>query len=92
MGVSTGTKELGELSEKIDSSLHKLGFPKEKRFHPHAAFCRVKHVTDRDNLVKLFDNYEAKKFGDFKVSSFQLMQSKLSRVGPTYSLEDEFSF
>jgi len=92
VGASTGAKELADLSEKIDSSLHRLGFSKGKGFSPHATFCRIKQVTDRSGLMKLFDNYEAKKFGDFKVSSFQLMQSKLSRGGATYSVEEEFSF
>ncbi len=83
--VGFTNEELTKLATDIEDMLFKLGFEKEGRpFHNHATFCRVKSST-KSTTKKLFEKYEIKSFGKFKVKEFHLMESKLKKSGPIYS-------
>jgi len=86
VGVDSGNKELVQLAEDTNKVLAPLGFEKDQRFHPHATFCRVKYVNNKKKLIKLFEKYGKHKFSEFKVKNFSLMESKLGKSGPSYSI------
>lgn len=79
-----------ELQKKIDKSLSGL-FKPEERFMPHLTIARTKKIKDKKKLTSFLNNL---KIGSIKflVNKFYLMNSRLSKDGPEYSVLEEFSF
>lgn len=71
------------LQAQIDSQLAKLGFKKDKRFHPHLTLARVNFVEDKASFGKLLSEIKMKNL-EFKVDEFKLIKSTLTREGPIY--------
>jgi len=90
VGVEEGSNEVIEIQKKIDDALKKLGFPKDKKFHHHATIARAKFVKDKKGLLDFLEKNKAREFGSFETSSFDLMESKLSREGPEYRVVEIF--
>lgn len=90
VGVEEGSERVIELQKNIDEALKKLGFPKDKQFHPHATIARAKFIKDKKGLLDFLRKNKDKEFGSFEASSFELMESKLSREGPEYSIFEKF--
>jgi 2'-5' RNA ligase len=85
MGGNTGQEETTKLANKIDSELHKLGFPKEKReFSTHLTLARIKHIKDKIKFQQILEEYADKDFGIFPVREIKLFQSVLTKQGPIY--------
>jgi len=77
-----------ELQKNIDEAL-KSFFEIEKRFMSHVTIARVKKVFKKDKLMKLVKDIKLKNM-NFKVNSFYLMESKLTKKGPKYEVIKEF--
>jgi len=52
---------------------------------PHLTLCRVKSTRNKDSIIGFVAKYENKSFVSIKISSIQLIESKLERDGPKYS-------
>jgi len=85
VGVEEGKKEVIELQKSIDKSLYEVKFKKDEKFHPHITLARVKWI-DKNKLKELLEKYKDKNFGNFTVSSIDVMKSELRARGPVYSL------
>ena len=85
VGVSMGSKETTKLSEDLNKVLEPLGAEVDTRFHPHVTLARVKQVTNRRDVMRLFEENKTKSFGSFRVERFSLVKSELTRVGPRYT-------
>ena len=85
--VGCPNKEINELHEKIDKHLKDL-FPLEYRFKGHITLARAKFVENKD---KLKEKLEIKYSTSFKVSSFKLIKSELTKAGAVYTVLEEFS-
>ncbi|MEK6829454.1 MAG: RNA 2',3'-cyclic phosphodiesterase [Nanoarchaeota archaeon] len=77
-----------KLQQEIDNSLEGL-FEKEKRFMSHLTIARVKKIKDKMKFLDNLSEIQIRKIG-FIVDKFFLMQSKLSKKGPVYSVLEEF--
>ena len=63
------------------------GYGKDERFSAHITIARVKRKTD---LKAFLDKHSDDEIGHFRADTFNLMQSELSREGPTYSVIASF--
>lgn len=79
------SEKLHQFASLVNSNLEKY-FPKEP-LTPHITFARVKRNLDFSHFL---DHYKNEKFGKFKVESFSLKQSQLTRSGPIYSDIEQF--
>ncbi len=87
-GLSDGFDEAVELHLKVDERL--AGFKPDKRYHPHVTLARVRGPVDKPGLKAFLQAHEKTVFGSYSVSSFDLMESRLSPKGPTYSVVEKF--
>ncbi len=77
-----------KLQKEIDEALAGL-FEKEKRFMSHLTIARVKKVDNKNLFLKELKKIKVPNLR-FKVDSFYLMESKLSKKGSKYSVIDEY--
>ncbi len=89
-GCEKGAQDVITLHNKIEEILKLNDFKKDKDFHPHATLARVKFPNDKRGLVDFIRENQGMEFGEFKVESFELMKSELSRAGPRYELIEGF--
>jgi len=74
------------IARAIDEKLEPLGFKKENRgFSPHLTVGRVKTARNKDQLLKVIENYKAVEFTIQKVQSITLKKSDLTPKGPIYT-------
>lgn len=52
---------------------------------PHLTLCRVKNITNKQEMKKKIQELRQKKIGNMKITSVQLIKSELQRGGPLYS-------
>ena len=90
IGVKKGSDKVSTLHSIIDEESHASGFGKENDFHPHFTIARVKSI-DKDKLSEIMDKVKGMEFGRFDVESIKIMDSKLTRTGPTYSVVSNFN-
>ena len=83
VAVTEGAQDLVELSEKVDACIGSLGFPKEKRYHPHATISRVRGRPD-STLHDILISDDQPAFGRFKAQGFTLVSSTLTSDGSVY--------
>ena len=76
IGVKEGGEELSRISRDLENRIIKLGFNKEKPFHPHLTIGRIKGV--RTLNIPDYRN------GTFTVHEVVLYQSTLTPQGPIY--------
>lgn len=89
IGINQGEK-IGEIAHKIDESLSKLRFKKEKRgFSPHLTIARVKSAKNKDKLLQIIEKYRDVEFANISVNSIKLMKSELTPKGPIYTILKE---
>jgi len=85
IGIDKG-EQIGDIARKIDESLSKLGFEKEKRgFSSHLTIAREKKKKNKEQLVKIIEKYNELEFADIKVDSITLKKSELTPQGPIYT-------
>ncbi len=73
-------KKFSNIREKFNPVLGR-----DKRFHPHITFARIKKVVDKDFIKKIriwIDEAE-------KIEKINMYKSVLSPKGPVYSIVDE---
>ena len=83
VGVEEGKENFKDLALKVENSLKKLGFKKDKEFVAHATVARVKKPINRDELIQVLESFE-NDFGWLNVDKFKLKQSILTQKGPIY--------
>lgn len=82
LGATEGSKQAQELFEKVKQALSL----EEERFSSHITLVRIRHPNKKE-ARQLMEKLSQKKFDEtIEVSSFELMESVLSREGPTYSM------
>jgi len=88
-GVKEGGAELTALASALERSIQQLGFEVEGRFHPHVTLGRVRRESE--GLAPAWQATEAQNEGpSMQVKHFVLMQSVLTKGGPTYHVRREF--
>jgi 2'-5' RNA ligase len=76
---------LGELADRVESCMEKLGFAREQRsFTPHLTLARFKVPRPQPALQALLAQRGELSLGRFEVSEFFLFESKLSPHGAEY--------
>lgn len=88
-GVADGLSALQQLQERVQKANLLSGFPAEERdFRPHLTLARLRSDRGLNALLAAVKELsgEATHLGEFSVTSVDLMQSELSRRGPTYTL------
>jgi len=90
--IEYGAAELARLANDVDAAVEKAtGLEREKRrFHAHATVARVKDVLSPDVAARL-ERVPALTEAVTRVDTFELMESRLSRTGATYSVVKEFA-
>jgi 2'-5' RNA ligase len=90
--VEAGAENLGRLARDVDAVIERaIGLAPEPRpFHAHATVARIKEplaraVADRLALVPPLSHPVT------RVSTFDLMESRLSRTGARYSVVKQFA-
>jgi 2'-5' RNA ligase len=83
-GTEKGSREILKIHQEIDSRLKRLGFPRDKKFHPHFTIARVKFLKKKDELKNLLLENRDIPVGEFEADRIELMQSKLSPKGTEY--------
>ncbi len=76
------------LQKQIDSSLLDM-FSSEQRFYAHLTLGRVKSIKDKVAFLKRLQSAEIRRI-EFDVDEFSLVESKLRRDGPVYSIVERF--
>lgn len=81
-------KKIIELQREIDERLLNM-FSGDQKFSPHLTLGRVKSIKKEKELL---DEIKKLKFsdGEFEVNEFHLVQSKLTKDGPTYKTIEVF--
>lgn len=79
VGVEKGSEELCTLAREIDEQLVRLGFRKEKRFHPHLTIARMRKPCVVDHILS-----HRLETDTFKAEAVVLFKSTLTPHGPIY--------
>jgi len=56
---------------------------------PHVTLCRVRNVANKNNILRKIEELKNKNHGSLLIDSIQLIESRLSRSGPTYNIVHE---
>ena len=87
VGVEKGAQQLVEIAENIESSMEKIGFPKEKRpFRPHLTVGRVRELKHPEAMTKALDESNVGELGVFKANQISLVKSQLDPGGSIYTI------
>jgi len=89
VGIGGEVDKLGQLQQRIESSLATLGFTAETRpFTPHLTLARLRDQASADERQRFGQLIASTSFGAayaIKVTSINLMRSQLTREGAIYS-------
>jgi len=89
VGIGGEVDKLGQLQQRIESSLAPLGFTAEsRRFTPHLTLARLRDRASADERQRFGQLIASTKFEavyTIKVDSINLMRSQLTREGAIYS-------
>lgn len=88
VAVGGDLDQMAQLHRQVGAVLKPLGFPPEDRFTPHLTVGRVRSPQGVDGLTPLIESLAglAQEVGVFAVDRLYLMESRLSRLGPQYSV------
>lgn len=90
IGVKLGNGTLRELAAQVDGAMEPLGFEREKRaYTPHLTLARVKRAKG-DDWVGLLRSLGAVEWPVIRAGRMVLWESRLSPVGPSYSVLESF--
>jgi len=87
IGIWQGIEELKALQADVESRMHNLGFPFEKRFSAHATLCRMKKPLSREELGPILNKMaelRTVEVGKMYVEELKLKKSTLTPKGPIY--------
>ncbi len=82
-------KNCKKLQKKIDDALKCL-FKPEKRFMSHLTIARVKKISNKKFFLEKLKQIKISNL-KFNINSFHLMQSKLFKKGPKYSVIEKYT-
>jgi len=89
VGIGGEVDKLGQLQQRIESSLASLGFTAEtRRFTPHLTLARLRDRASADERQRFGQLIASTKFEavyTIKVDALNLMRSQLTREGAIYS-------
>ena len=89
VGISGEVDKLGQLQQRIESNLARLGFAPESRpFTPHLTLARLRNQASLDERQRLGELIAGTRFEvayTIKVDTISLMRSQLTREGAIYS-------
>ncbi|MEW6680866.1 MAG: RNA 2',3'-cyclic phosphodiesterase [bacterium] len=89
IGIEKGCDSLSLIANSVETSLEKIGFPKEERpFSAHLTLARIKN-PQKTNLLS---PYLSKRFiiDEMGVKEIMLIESKLTPNGPIYTTLQAF--
>ncbi len=81
-------EDVMRLQKEVDSSLLDM-FSSEQRFYSHLTLGRVKGIRDKAAFLKRLQGVDVRKI-EFDVDEFILVESKLRRDGPIYTVVEKF--
>ncbi len=87
IGLWRGIEELKALQADVESKMHILGFPFEKRFSAHTTLCRVKKPLSREEIGPILNKIAELRdveAGKMHVEELKLKKSTLTPKGPIY--------
>jgi 2'-5' RNA ligase len=87
IGAERGVEEMKALQEEVESKMHALGFPFEKRFSAHITLCRVKKPLSKEEIGVILNKIAELKeveVGKMLVEELKLKKSTLTPKGPIY--------
>jgi 2'-5' RNA ligase len=92
LGMESGKERLIETAGKVEDACAELGFEREKRpFAAHLTIGRVRRGSGRlSELAAAVEGIEFKPL-QLKVDRVNLVRSRLSPEGPTYTVLESFS-
>lgn len=82
-------EDSGVLDKLLEEIRQKIGGDVKP---PHLTLCRVKSARSKERILEFVDKHRSDSFGKIKFSSIQLIESKLGRTGPVYSVVSEHPF
>jgi len=88
VGIRGDTDKLGQLQQRIESNLARLGFTPESRpFTAHLTLARLRNETSLDERQRFGQLIAGTRFdgSSIKVAAISLMRSQLTREGAIYS-------
>ena len=92
VGVKGEVDKLGQLQQRIESSLAPRGFaPESRKFTPHLTLARLRNqmsLAERQRFGQLITNTEFEAIHGIEVDAINLMRSQLTRGGVFYSRID----
>ncbi|MBN1502498.1 RNA 2',3'-cyclic phosphodiesterase [Candidatus Woesearchaeota archaeon] len=83
-------RELLLLQEQIDNGLHKIGFARDRKFHPHITIARVKFLKEKVAFLKNIRQLLTPNTS-FIADKIILYKSTLTKQGPLYNAVKSFS-
>ena len=81
--IGVSPNEFIELQKQVNIALERVGFKKDKRFHPHLTLARIKFVKDKESFKSVLRDIKVEK-KEFEINEFKLIKSTLTREGPVY--------
>ena len=89
-GLTGELARLRELHRLVEDSLTPLGWPPEnRRFSPHLTLARLRSLRGMEALTRLvLELTESAAAMPVQVEELKLMESKLTRQGPVYTVLD----
>lgn len=81
-------EEMPKLAAEVENALEGIGKKETRPFSSHVTIARVKRKIDANDFL---EKHKEDNLGEFQVSDFVLMQSELSRQGPTYTVLKKFT-
>ena len=86
LGAGEGAEQLGELAERIESALEKIGYRREaRRFTAHLTIGRIRRggpgVVEIGELIRKYADFD---IGQVTVQEAIVFSSELTRSGPIY--------
>lgn len=86
IGVTRGREKFSALASTIDAELSREGFPCDRRSAmPHLTIGRVKSFEKAAELNNVVPKLQQARFGEMKVDTITVMESRLYKSGPVYS-------
>ena len=86
-GIEGTNSQITNLAKKLEESIFRLGFKKEKRgFKTHITFCRIKQILDRNRFRTTLEeiNKDFKPI-EFIINKITFFESNLTPTGPIYT-------
>ncbi len=84
-------EKLIDLQKKIDETLIRVGFRKNKTFETHITFSRIKYIKHKEKFVEHLRKLTVKSI-KFEIKNFSFKKSTLMADGPIYEDILKFEF